>query len=42
MDGQTATREIRRLEKDGAIDRIPICGVTANVRAEQQDGMIAR
>lgn len=42
MDGQTAAREMRKLEEEGKVERIPICGVTANVRSEQQDEMIAR
>ncbi|KAL4926175.1 hybrid sensor histidine kinase/response regulator [Aspergillus undulatus] len=38
MDGNTATRRIRALEKDGS--RIPIIGVTANVRQDQQSDML--
>ncbi|KAL4950930.1 hypothetical protein BDW69DRAFT_171084 [Aspergillus filifer] len=38
MDGNTATREIRAMEKDGS--RIPILGVTANVRQDQQADML--
>jgi signal transduction histidine kinase/ActR/RegA family two-component response regulator len=39
MDGNSATRAIRNLEKDGG-GHIPILGVTANVRAEQQAEML--
>lgn len=39
MDGNTATKTIRALEKQGKIERIPILGVTANVRDEQQAEM---
>ncbi|KAI0474893.1 two component histidine kinase 1 [Xylariaceae sp. FL0804] len=41
LDGNSAAREIRRLEKDGKVERIPILGVTANVRDAQQDSMIS-
>lgn len=40
MDGNAAAREIRKLEDQGAVERIPILGVTANVRGEQQDEMV--
>lgn len=39
MDGNSATREIRALEKDKGT-RIPILGVTANVRQDQQADML--
>lgn len=39
MDGNTATKTIRVLERQGKIERIPILGVTANVRGEQQAEM---
>jgi DNA-binding response OmpR family regulator len=39
LDGNAATREIRKLEKDGGILRVPILGVTANVREPQKDEM---
>ncbi|KAK6423275.1 hypothetical protein LTR95_016547, partial [Oleoguttula sp. CCFEE 5521] len=38
MDGLTATRKIRELEKEGRLaKRLPIIAVTANVRQEQVD-----
>ncbi|RMY26348.1 hypothetical protein D0867_00107 [Hortaea werneckii] len=40
MDGNAATREIRKLEKEGIVERIPVLGVTANVRGAQQDEMM--
>ncbi|TKA76023.1 hypothetical protein B0A55_05106 [Friedmanniomyces simplex] len=40
LDGNAATREIRGMEEKGEVERIPILGVTANVRAEQQDEMV--
>ncbi|KXT11729.1 hypothetical protein AC579_5034 [Pseudocercospora musae] len=40
MNGNTATRAIRDLEARGEIERIPILGVTANVRGAQQDEML--
>ncbi|KAL4755725.1 uncharacterized protein BDW70DRAFT_165176 [Aspergillus foveolatus] len=40
MDGNTATQEIRALEKQKG-SRIPILGVTANVRQDQQADMIS-
>lgn len=39
MDGNTATKVIRELELQGKIEHIPILGVTANVRDEQQAEM---
>lgn len=39
MDGNSATRAIRNLERDSG-SHIPILGVTANVRAEQQAEML--
>ena len=39
LDGNGATREIRRLEADGDIVHVPILGVTANVREPQKDEM---
>jgi CheY-like chemotaxis protein len=39
LDGNAATREIRELEADGEILRVPILGVTANVREPQKDEM---
>lgn len=36
MDGNTATKIIRELERQGEIEHIPILGVTANVRHKQQ------
>ncbi|KAK0252425.1 hypothetical protein LTS09_012543 [Friedmanniomyces endolithicus] len=40
LDGNAATRELRELADKGEVERIPILGVTANVRAEQQDEMV--
>lgn len=40
MDGNAATKAIRKLEKEGTIKHIPILGVTANVRIEQREEMI--
>ncbi|KAK4540592.1 hypothetical protein LTR36_009122 [Oleoguttula mirabilis] len=40
LDGNAATREIRELEKQGEVKRVPILGVSANVRGEQQDEMV--
>ena len=40
MDGNTAAREIRKLEKDGQVDHVPILGVTANARDDQQSEML--
>ncbi|RDW92730.1 Histidine kinase G2 [Aspergillus mulundensis] len=39
MDGNTATKEIRELEKESG-SHIPILGVTANVRQDQQADML--
>lgn len=36
LDGNAATKEIRRLEGDGRVMRVPILGVTANVREKQR------
>lgn len=41
LDGNAATREIRDMEQRGGGQRAPIIGVTANVRDEQQEEMIA-
>lgn len=40
MDGNSATKAIREYEQQGEAERIPILGVTANVRGAQQDEMI--
>ncbi|KAK5749214.1 hypothetical protein LTS12_020725 [Elasticomyces elasticus] len=40
LDGNAATRQIRELAEKGEVDRIPILGVTANVRSEQQEEMV--
>jgi CheY-like chemotaxis protein len=40
LDGNGATKEIRRLEEAGEVERIPILGVTANVRGEQTEQML--
>ncbi|KAK0262893.1 hypothetical protein LTS09_002870 [Friedmanniomyces endolithicus] len=40
LDGNAATRELRELADKGEVERIPILGVTANVRAAQQDEMV--
>lgn len=39
MDGNAATRAIRELESQGLPGRVPILGVTANVRDEQKADM---
>lgn len=39
MNGNAATRTIRELERQGKIEHVPILGVTANVRSEQQAEM---
>ena len=39
MDGNSATKIIREFEREGRIEHIPILGVTANVRLEQQAEM---
>ncbi|QDS67716.1 hypothetical protein FKW77_005712 [Venturia effusa] len=41
MDGNAATKAIRKLESEGQVSHIPILGVTANVREEQKDDMIS-
>ncbi|KAK1067413.1 hypothetical protein LTR74_006458 [Friedmanniomyces endolithicus] len=40
LDGNAATRELCELADKGEVERIPILGVTANVRATQQDEMV--
>lgn len=41
MDGLTAVRRIRELEREGKLRRhIPIIAVTANARAEQREGAL--
>ncbi len=40
LDGSSATKEIRELERNGEVKRLPILGITANVREEQTDDMI--
>lgn len=40
LDGNSATREIRALESSGVIERIPIIGLTANVREAQLQEML--
>nr|POE49313.1 sensor histidine kinase rcsc [Quercus suber] len=39
MDGNAATKAIRRLRADGETKHVPIIGVSANTRDEQQDTM---
>jgi CheY-like chemotaxis protein len=41
MDGNAATKAIRELEDLGEVERVPILGVTANVRGAQQDEMLS-
>ena len=41
MDGNAASKGIRRLEEEGRKPRVPILGVSANVRSEQIDDMLA-
>ncbi|EMD00847.1 hypothetical protein BAUCODRAFT_100388 [Baudoinia panamericana UAMH 10762] len=41
MDGNAATKAIREMQNKGEIERLPILGVTANVRGAQQDEMIS-
>lgn len=41
MDGNAATKAIRKMESDGQVTHIPILGVTANVREEQKSDMIS-
>jgi CheY-like chemotaxis protein len=40
MDGNSATKAIRELEKERSGQHTPVLGVTANVRAEQQEEML--
>lgn len=40
MDGTSATKAFRDLEKRDALEPIPVIGVTANVRAEQLEEML--
>ena len=40
MDGNSAAKAIRELERAGNIQHIPILGVSANVREEQKRSMI--
>ncbi|RHZ63626.1 putative sensor histidine kinase/response regulator [Aspergillus thermomutatus] len=40
MDGNSATKAIRELEKEEMAGYTPVLGVTANVRAEQQEEML--
>lgn len=40
LDGNSATKEIRNLEKEGITERIPILGLTANVRGAQLQEML--
>ncbi|RHZ55480.1 hypothetical protein CDV55_104293 [Aspergillus turcosus] len=40
MDGNSATKAIRELEKERPAEHTPVLGVTANVRAEQQEEML--
>lgn len=39
MNGNSATREIRQLERDGVVEHLPIIGLTGNVREEQTQEM---
>nr|POE59771.1 histidine protein kinase nik1 [Quercus suber] len=39
MDGNAATKAIRELEAETKLEHIPIIGVSANTRLEQQDAM---
>lgn len=39
MDGNAATMGIRKMERHGEVEHLPILGVTANVRDDQQDEM---
>ncbi|TLD24403.1 Phytoene desaturase [Venturia nashicola] len=41
MDGNAATKAIRKMEAKGQVSHIPILGVTANVREEQKNDMIS-
>lgn len=38
-DGNTASREIKDLQKSGKVGKSPIMGVSANVREEQMRSM---
>ncbi|GAQ09493.1 hypothetical protein ALT_6814 [Aspergillus lentulus] len=40
MDGNSATKAIRELEKERSGQHTPVLGVTANVRVEQQEEML--
>ena len=40
LDGNSATQEIRAMEKEGVIEHVPIIGLTANVRSEQLQEML--
>ncbi|KAK5170517.1 uncharacterized protein LTR77_005105 [Saxophila tyrrhenica] len=40
LDGSSATRQIRQMEQKGEVAKVPILGLTANVRTEQTDAMI--
>lgn len=41
MDGNAAAKKIRELESSGEVEHVPILGVTANVRDDQQRDMLA-
>jgi CheY-like chemotaxis protein len=41
LDGNSATKAIRELEREGVVLHVPILGVTANVREEQKAEMRA-
>lgn len=40
LDGNSATKEIRAMEKEGVIERVPVIGLTANVRGAQLQEML--
>lgn len=40
LDGSSATKEIRQMEQNGDLRRVPIVGITANVRVEQTELML--
>lgn len=40
LDGNSATKEIRDLQKDGLVEYVPIVGLTANVRSAQLQEML--
>lgn len=40
LDGNSATREIRALEAEGEVERVPIVGISANVRGAQLQEML--